>query len=623
MSIVVTEDRGAVRHSSQPPGEAQRDEPGAAARARRGAARGRRRQRRALRRAARRRARVLRRRRPRRARRIRRPGRACCARFAKSSSTAPNLCEEMAKPVVCQIHRTCVGGALEVALGCDLRIASSDSQFGLPEVKFGIIPDVGGSTRLPAVVGLGRAKELIMTARTIDAAEAERIGLVNRVVAPEELEQATQALVDELLANSHIAVGRAKRVIDASARPRSRRRWRWRSPCRSTASPPRARARARRAGRGAPRRRRASGRSAPVHRPGDERVAAERAAEDLLRARARTPAARAGRCRSRCPSRAASRRGPRWRCCRWRRPAPGSRRARRSSTRSCRRRPRSAASTLARPCPRVLWKCAVSSTLGPSSARARGEELAHLARVGHAGGVAEADLLRARVAQARGDLEHALGRHVALVGAAEGRRDHALAAQPLLARARRAPPRSPLSDSLDRAVHVLAVVRLGGRQEDVDLVECGSRLAAQRARRARARWGPARDTATSVGDVDRAPAPRRRRRAAGSRRRARSSSPPAAAGRCARARRSARPCRRWGSPRARSGSRRAGRPRGCSRCAGIARPMRAHHIDRPPLTSSVWPVTYEASSPARKAIAAATSSGSPERRRAVAATIAA
>jgi enoyl-CoA hydratase/carnithine racemase len=131
----------------------------------------------------------------------------------------PNACEEMTKPVVCQIHRTCVGGALEVALGCDLRIASSDAQLGLPEVKFGIIPDVGGSTRLPAVVGLGRAKELIMTGRTIDAAEAERIGLVNRVAAPEELEQATQTLVDELLANSHVAVGRAKRVIDASARP--------------------------------------------------------------------------------------------------------------------------------------------------------------------------------------------------------------------------------------------------------------------------------------------------------------------------------------------------------------------------------------------------------------------
>ncbi|HEY7935363.1 MAG TPA: enoyl-CoA hydratase/isomerase family protein [Solirubrobacteraceae bacterium] len=130
-----------------------------------------------------------------------------------------NLCEEMAKPVICQIHHTCVGGALEVALGCDLRIAASGSLLGLPEVKFGIIPDVGGSTRLPAVVGLGRAKELIMTARMIDAAEAERIGLVNRVVAPEDLEGATQALTDELLANSHVAVGRAKRVIDASARP--------------------------------------------------------------------------------------------------------------------------------------------------------------------------------------------------------------------------------------------------------------------------------------------------------------------------------------------------------------------------------------------------------------------
>jgi enoyl-CoA hydratase/carnithine racemase len=69
------------------------------------------------------------------------------------------------------------------------------------------------------VVGLGRAKELIMTGRTIDAAEAERIGLVNRVVAPDELDAATQTLVDELLANSHWAVGRAKRVIDASARP--------------------------------------------------------------------------------------------------------------------------------------------------------------------------------------------------------------------------------------------------------------------------------------------------------------------------------------------------------------------------------------------------------------------
>jgi enoyl-CoA hydratase/carnithine racemase len=130
-----------------------------------------------------------------------------------------NLCEAMPKPVVCQIHRACFGGALEVALGCDLRIAADDAQLGLPEVKFGIIPDVGGCTRLPAVVGLGRAKELIMTAATIDAAEAHRIGLVNRVAPAAELDSAAQALVDELLANSHVAVGRAKRVLDASARP--------------------------------------------------------------------------------------------------------------------------------------------------------------------------------------------------------------------------------------------------------------------------------------------------------------------------------------------------------------------------------------------------------------------
>jgi enoyl-CoA hydratase/carnithine racemase len=130
-----------------------------------------------------------------------------------------NLCEEMAKPVVCQAHGTCLGGALEVALGCDLRVASSDTRFALPEVKLGIIPDVGGSSRLPAVVGVGRAKELIMTGRTIEAEEAERIGLVNRVAPPERLQEMTSELVEELLANSPIAVGRAKRVIDASARP--------------------------------------------------------------------------------------------------------------------------------------------------------------------------------------------------------------------------------------------------------------------------------------------------------------------------------------------------------------------------------------------------------------------
>ena len=130
-----------------------------------------------------------------------------------------NLCEAMPKPVVCQIHRACFGGALEVALGCDLRIASDDSQLGLPEVKFGIIPDVGGSSRLPAVVGLGRAKELIMTAATIDAAEAHRIGLVNRVVPADRA------------GGGHTGAGRrAARELARRRRPRQARDRRLRPP---------------------------------------------------------------------------------------------------------------------------------------------------------------------------------------------------------------------------------------------------------------------------------------------------------------------------------------------------------------------------------------------------------
>jgi enoyl-CoA hydratase/carnithine racemase len=146
-------------------------------------------------------------------------GQAALRHFRSVFLTAANLCEETPKPVIAQIHGTCVGGALEVALGCDLRVAADDAKLGLPEVRLGLIPDVGGCSRLPAVVGLGRAKELIMTGRMIGAAEAERIGLVNRVVPADELDQATQELADELLACAPIAVGRAKRVMDAAAKP--------------------------------------------------------------------------------------------------------------------------------------------------------------------------------------------------------------------------------------------------------------------------------------------------------------------------------------------------------------------------------------------------------------------
>ena len=101
-----------------------------------------------------------------------------------------NLCEEMAKPVVCQIRRACLGGALEVALGCDLRVADSESQLGpARRSSSGSSPTSAARPGCRPWSASGRAKELIMTARTIGAQEASDIGLVNRVVPPAELER--------------------------------------------------------------------------------------------------------------------------------------------------------------------------------------------------------------------------------------------------------------------------------------------------------------------------------------------------------------------------------------------------------------------------------------------------
>jgi enoyl-CoA hydratase/carnithine racemase len=139
--------------------------------------------------------------------------------FRSRCLEAWNLAEEMTKPTICQIHGACIGGAMELALACDLRVVAADAVVGLPETRVGLIPDVGGSSRLPAVVGLGRAKELIMTGKLIGGEEAERIGLANRIAPADELDEATGALVDELLACAPVAVGLAKRVMDAAARP--------------------------------------------------------------------------------------------------------------------------------------------------------------------------------------------------------------------------------------------------------------------------------------------------------------------------------------------------------------------------------------------------------------------
>jgi enoyl-CoA hydratase/carnithine racemase len=139
--------------------------------------------------------------------------------FRRECLDAWNLAEEMTKPVICQIHGGCIGGAMELALACDLRVMAADAVMGLVETRIGLIPDVGGCSRLPAVVGLGRAKELVMASKIIGAEEAERIGLVNRIAPADQVEATTEALVDELLVCAPVAVGLAKRVLDSAAKP--------------------------------------------------------------------------------------------------------------------------------------------------------------------------------------------------------------------------------------------------------------------------------------------------------------------------------------------------------------------------------------------------------------------
>jgi enoyl-CoA hydratase/carnithine racemase len=130
-----------------------------------------------------------------------------------------NLLEEMPKPTIAQIHGACIGGAMELALAADMRVMADDAVAAILEVKIGLIPDVGGCSRLPAVVGLGRAKELIMTGRFINGTEAHAIGFANRVAPVAELDAATQALCDELLTAAPIAVALAKSVLDRVAKP--------------------------------------------------------------------------------------------------------------------------------------------------------------------------------------------------------------------------------------------------------------------------------------------------------------------------------------------------------------------------------------------------------------------
>jgi len=124
--------------------------------------------------------------------------------------------ENLHVPVIAAVNGYALGGGLELALACSIRICSEKAQFGAPEVKLGIIPGDGGTQRLPRLVGQGRAMEMIITGDFIDAQEAYRIGLVNKVFPPEKLKEEAMELAKKIASRPPLAVRYAKEAVNRS-----------------------------------------------------------------------------------------------------------------------------------------------------------------------------------------------------------------------------------------------------------------------------------------------------------------------------------------------------------------------------------------------------------------------
>lgn len=122
--------------------------------------------------------------------------------------------ERCSLPVIALLHGYCLGLGLELALACDFRLAAEGTKLSLPETRLGIIPDVGGTTRLARLVGPARAKELILTGRSIDAQPAEQWGLITTCVPPDDLLARGEALAADIVLAAPLAVSYAKRVIN-------------------------------------------------------------------------------------------------------------------------------------------------------------------------------------------------------------------------------------------------------------------------------------------------------------------------------------------------------------------------------------------------------------------------
>ncbi|MEW6424142.1 MAG: enoyl-CoA hydratase-related protein [Bacillota bacterium] len=133
--------------------------------------------------------------------------------FVRLSMGAFNKIENVKKPTIAAVNGLALGGGCELALACDLRLASEKAKFGLPEINLGIMPGAGGTQRLPRLVGMGRAKELLYLGEMIDAARAEQIGLVNRVVGAADLLPEAVRLAKKLAEKSPLALGVLKDAV--------------------------------------------------------------------------------------------------------------------------------------------------------------------------------------------------------------------------------------------------------------------------------------------------------------------------------------------------------------------------------------------------------------------------
>lgn len=134
--------------------------------------------------------------------------------FSTRGQGLMNYIEKYPKPTIAMVNGYALGGGLELALSCDIRIASTNAELGFPEINLGIFPGFGGTQRLVRLVGKGKALELIMTGDRIKADYAERLGLVNKVVSPDALENETKQLALKIAEKSHIALRLIKAVVN-------------------------------------------------------------------------------------------------------------------------------------------------------------------------------------------------------------------------------------------------------------------------------------------------------------------------------------------------------------------------------------------------------------------------